>query len=179
MQIYTKTGDKGQTSLYDGNRVSKDDIRVESYGTVDELGAALGVARNYITDQEMREEIQQIQNRLFVVSENLATADIEKVKHHIVDEDIELLEKLVDKYMERAGQFKGFVVTGTSKSASFLHLARTICRRAERRIVTLAGEAYVEPIVIKYVNRLADTIYAFARDCEEEEVMVNFEGELK
>ncbi|MDO5713825.1 MAG: cob(I)yrinic acid a,c-diamide adenosyltransferase [Tissierellia bacterium] len=179
MQIYTKTGDKGQTSLYDGGRVSKDHIRVESYGTVDELGAALGVARNYIDDKELTREIMQIQNKLFVVSENLATSEYEKVKHHITEEDILLLERLVDKYMERAGEFKGFVITGTSKSAAFLHMARTICRRAERRIVTLAGETYVDPLVVKYVNRLADTIYAFARDCEDDEILVDFEGDLK
>ena len=81
--------------------------------------------------------------------------------------------------MEKAGDFKGFVLQGTSKAAAFLHLARTICRRAERRIVTLQGQAYVDPNVVKFVNRLADTIYAFARYCEDETIMVDFEAELK
>lgn len=179
MEIYTKTGDKGKTSLFDEVRVSKDDVRVESYGTVDELGAALGVARNYIEDEELKEEIMRIQNKLFVVSENLATSDPEKVRHHMTSDDIVWLEELVDKYMERAGAFTGFVIQGTSKSAAYLHLARTICRRAERRIVSLSGQVYVDPLVIKFVNRLADTIYAFARDCEDMTVMVDFEGTLR
>lgn len=179
MEIYTKTGDKGKTSLYDEVRVSKDDARVESYGTIDELGAALGVAANYIDDEEMKKEIMRIQNKLFVVSENLATSEKEKVKHHITEDDIKWLEELVDKYMERAGEFTGFVLQGTSKAAAFLHLARTICRRAERRIVTLSGKFYVDPLVIKFVNRLADTIYAFARDQEDMTLMVDFEGELR
>ena len=178
MEIYTKTGDKGKTSLYDEVRVARDDARVESYGTVDELGAALGVCRNYIDDEELKEEIMRIQNKLFVVCENLATADKDKVKHFIVEEDIHYLEELVDKYMEKAGEFTGFVIQGTSKSAAFLHLARTICRRAERRIVTLAGQTYVDPHVNKFVNRLADTIYAFARYCEDTTIMVDFEAEL-
>lgn len=179
MKIYTKTGDKGQTSLFDEKRVSKDDIRVESYGTVDELGAALGVARNYLDDKDMFDEIIEIQNKLFVVAENLATSDPENVKHHITDADIKLLEDLVDKYMEKAGPFKGFIINGTSKAAAYLHFARTICRRAERRIISLSGEEKVDPLVKQYVNRLADTIYAFARACEEEDIYVNFEGNIK
>lgn len=179
MEIYTKTGDKGKTSLYDEVRVSKDDIRVESYGTVDELGASLGVARNYIEDDELREEIMRIQNHLFVVSENLATSDPAKVRHHITEDDIHWLEELVDKYMERAGEFTGFVINGTSKSAAYLHLARTVCRRAERRIVSLSHEVEVDPLVVKFVNRLADTIYAFAREQEDMTLMVDFEGQLR
>ena len=145
MKIYTKTGDKGSTSLYDLVRVSKDDIRVESYGTVDELGSALAVARNFIENEELIEEIYTIQNKLFVVAENLATSTPEKVKHFIVEEDI---------------------------------VARTVCRRAERRIISLSGEVYVDPLVIKFVNRLADTIYAFARACEDEMLLVDFEKPL-
>lgn len=178
MKIYTKTGDKGSTSLYDLVRVSKDDIRVESYGTVDELGSALAVARNFIENEELIEEIYTIQNKLFVVAENLATSTPEKVKHFIVEEDIVWLENMIDKYMEIAGVSNGFVITGTSKPAAFLHMARTVCRRAERRIISLSGEVYVDPLVIKFVNRLADTIYAFARACEDEMLLVDFEKPL-
>ncbi|MCD1146772.1 cob(I)yrinic acid a,c-diamide adenosyltransferase [Peptoniphilus sp. KCTC 25270] len=178
MEIYTKTGDKGTTSLYDGVRVGKDDARVESYGTVDELGAALGVAVNYMDDEVMIGEIRGIQNKLFVVNENLATEDQSFVRHHIIEEDIVVLEKMVDKYMAIAGEFDGFVINGTSKAAAHLHLARTICRRAERRIVAFDRIVEVDPLVKKFVNRLADTIYAFARACEAEKISVNFEREL-
>lgn len=179
MKIYTKTGDKGETSLFDNKRVPKDHIRVESYGVIDELGAALGIARNYIDDKDMINEIIDIQNRLFVVSENLATSQIEKVKHRITTEDIKYLEDLVDKYMEKSGPLKGFIVNGTTKAAAFLHFARTICRTAERRIITLALQEEVDPLVKEYINRLADTIYAFARFYEIEDIYVNFEGQVK
>ena len=179
MEIYTKTGDKGTTSLFDSVRVSKDDVRVESYGTVDELSAVLGVCNNYIEDEDLKKELMSIQNKLFVVSENLATSNQDKVRHFITEEDIHILEELVDKYMAKAGKFTGFVLQGTSKAAAFLHLARTVCRRAERRIVSLQGQAYVDPNVVKFVNRLADTIYAFARYCEDETIMVDFEADLK
>ncbi len=174
MKIYTKTGDKGTTSLYDGVRVGKDDARVETYGTIDELGSMLGVAANYIEDESMVREIRAIQNRLFVVNVNLATEDPAKVKYHITQEDIDILEQLVDKYMKVAGQFDGFVVNGTSKAAAYLHFARTICRRAERRIVAFDRQVEVDPFVKQFVNRLADTIYAFARACEAEKMPVEF-----
>lgn len=181
MKIYTKTGDKGSTSLYDGVRVRKDDARVESYGTVDELGAIIGVAVNFIEDEQMIKELRSIQNRLFVVNENLATKDPEKIRHHITEGDIEVLEKYVDKYMEMAGPFKGFVINGTSKGAALLHYARTVCRRAERKILAFETESgeEVDPLVKQFINRLADTIFAYARACEVEQVPVNFEDELK
>ncbi|MDO5037425.1 MAG: cob(I)yrinic acid a,c-diamide adenosyltransferase [Tissierellia bacterium] len=176
--IYTKTGDKGQTSLYDGTRVGKDDDRVESYGTVDELGALMGVAINYIEDQDMVEEIRAIQNKLFVVNENLATRDETKIRHHIRERDIEVLEELVDKYMEKAGDFHGFIVNGTSKASALLHYSRTVCRRAERRIVSFGRTEALDPLVLQFVNRLADTLYAFAKACEKEVIDVEWEGDL-
>ncbi|MDO5302247.1 MAG: cob(I)yrinic acid a,c-diamide adenosyltransferase [Tissierellia bacterium] len=178
MAIYTKTGDKGSTSLYDGVRVGKDDVRVESYGTVDELGAYLGLATNFMDDEEMIREIRAIQNQLFVVNENLATQDPEKVLHHIKEEDIQILEMLVDKYMVKSAAFDGFVLNGTSKAAAALQVARTICRRAERRIVALDRVADVDPLVKQFVNRLADTIYAYARACEKEKIKVDFDQEF-
>lgn len=177
--IYTKGGDKGTTSLYDGTRVGKDDIRVDSYGTVDELGAYLGYAINYIEDEDMIEEIRSIQNELFIVNHNLATADPEKIKRRIKEEEILLLENLIDKYMEKAGKFDGFIINGTSKAASILHIARTVCRRAERRVVGLAREVEVDPLVIKFINRLSDTLYSMARYSESEIIDVDWEGELK
>lgn len=174
MGIYTKTGDKGTTSLYDGNRVSKDDIRVESYGTVDELGTFMGLAKNYVEDKDMYDLIQNIQNKLFTVATNLATEDDAKVKHHITDEDILDLEKVIDLYMGKINNPIGFIVPGSGKKSAYLHVARTVCRRAERRIISLSGVAIVDPLVIKYVNRLSDALYAMSRYSELSEIKVKY-----
>lgn len=174
MNIYTKTGDKGSTSLFDNKRVSKDDIRVESYGTIDELGSFMGLAKNYVEDEEMYKTIQNIQNKLFTVATNLATEDSTKVKYHMVEKDIEDLEEIIDYYMGRLENPIGFIVPGSGKKSAHLHVARTICRRAERRIITLSKYAEVDPLVIKYVNRLSDALYAMARYSEEKEVRVEY-----
>lgn len=174
MGIYTKTGDKGTTSLFDGNRVSKDDIRVESYGTVDELGTFMGLAKNYVEDKELYDLIQNIQNKLFTVATNLATEDAARVKHHIVDEDISELEMIIDKYMDLLNNPVGFIVPGSNIKSAYLHVARTVCRRAERRIISLSGVSIVDPLVIKYVNRLSDALYALARYTEEFEIKVDY-----
>ena len=174
MGIYTKTGDKGKTSLFDNVRVSKDDIRVESYGTVDELGSFMGLSKNYVEDKEMYDYIEYIQNKLFTVATNLATEDGTKVAHHIVQEDIDYLENIIDIYMGRLNNPTGFIVPGSGKKSGHLHVARTICRRAERRIISLSEYAIVDPLVIKYVNRLSDTLYALARYSEEKETKVDY-----
>ncbi|MCF6462243.1 cob(I)yrinic acid a,c-diamide adenosyltransferase [Clostridium sp. Cult1] len=174
MSIYTKTGDKGTTSLFDNKRVSKDDIRVESYGTVDELVSFLGLAKNYIDEEEIYNIIQEVQNKLFTVASNLATEDKTKVKYHIVEEDIKYLEENIDEYMGRLNNPIGFIVPGSGEKSGYLHVCRTICRRAERRIITLGSYREVDPLVIKYVNRLSDLIYALARYLEEEEIKVEY-----
>ena len=174
MVIYTKTGDKGKTSLFDNIRVSKDDIRVESYGTVDELGTFMGLAKNYVEDKEMYDYIEYIQNKLFTVATNLATEDSTKVAYYMVQEDIDKLEEIIDIYMGRLENPIGFIVPGSSKKSAYLHVARTVCRRAERRIITLSGISIVDPLVIKYVNRLSDTLYAMARYSEESQTNVEY-----
>lgn len=174
MVIYTKTGDKGKTSLFDNIRVSKDDIRVESYGTVDELGTFMGLAKNYVEDKEMYDYIEYIQNKLFTVATNLATEDSTKVAYYMVQEDIDKLEEIIDIYMGRLENPIGFIVPGSSKKSAYLHVARTVCRRAERRIITLSGISIVDPLVIKYVNRLSDTLYAMARFSEETQTNVEY-----
>ncbi|NLY44460.1 MAG: cob(I)yrinic acid a,c-diamide adenosyltransferase [Tissierella sp.] len=174
MNIYTKTGDKGETSLFDSKRVSKDDIRVESYGTIDELGSWIGLTKNYVEDDDIYHILQNIQNKLFTVASNLATEDQTKIKHHIMDEDIADLEKTVDFYMGKLNNPKGFIVTGSSKRSAYLHVARTVCRRGERRIISLSKVADINPLVIKYVNRLSDTLYAIARFLEEDQVEVKY-----
>src|SRR5690554_1473664 len=173
MGIYTKTGDKGTTSLFDNKRVTKDDIRVESYGTVDELGTFLGLAKNYVED-ELRERIYEIQNKLFTVATNLATEDSSKVAHRMKEEDIKYLEDTIDEYMGRLNNPTGFIIPGSNIASAYLHVARTVCRRAERRIISLTGMAEVDPLVVKYVNRLSDAIYAMARYSEEEQKAVTY-----
>lgn len=175
MVIYTKTGDKGTTSLYDGTRVNKDSIRVESYGTVDELNTALGVAKNHIDDRETIDIVESIQRKLFDVGAELATIEESKYKERVTEEDIILLEKTIDTYMARMEPPTSFIIPGTNKESAFFHLARTICRRAERRIITLSHHEEVSPKVIKYINRLSDAIYTFARYYEEEKKKIKFD----
>ncbi len=174
MNIYTKKGDKGKTSLYDDTILFKDDIRVESYGTIDELISFLGIAKNYVEDEEIHKILETTQNKLFTVTTNLATKDKEKVNFHIVEKDIEDLEEIVDIYMGRLDNPTGFIVPGSGKKSAYIHVARTICRRGERRIITLSREEEVDPLVIKYVNRLSDTLYALGRYLEEKEMKVQY-----
>jgi cob(I)alamin adenosyltransferase len=169
-------GDKGSTSLFDNKRVLKDDIRVESYGTIDELVSFLGLTKNYIDDEEIYNLIVEIQNKLFTVAANLATEDKTKVKYHIKEEDVKFLEDNIDEYMGRLNNPTGFIVPGSGKKSGYLHVCRTICRRAERRIITLGNHSEVDSLVIKYVNRLSDLIYSLARYLEEEEIKVQFKA---
>lgn len=177
IQIYTKTGDKGRTSLYDGTRVSKDSTRVEAYGTIDELNSALAVAKNYVENKEIFDCIEHIQRALFNVAGELATTDGASFPERVTDEDIQYLEKIIDEFVEKMGanQEFQFILPGSCKASAHLHLARTICRRAERRILTLTDEADVSKTVIKYVNRLSDVIYAFGRYLEMKIDLIEFE----
>ncbi|NFN94691.1 cob(I)yrinic acid a,c-diamide adenosyltransferase [Clostridium botulinum] len=169
MKIYTKTGDKGTTALYGGSRVDKDSLRVEAYGTVDEVISFIGLACAEIEDKEEKNALEEIQKKLFVLGAELASDEkgLTYLKEVITDEDIEKLEVLIDKYMELAGPFKGFVTPGKNKISAALHVARTVTRRAERRIATLCKEENVREQVRMYVNRLSDVLFAFARYEEE------------
>ncbi|MBB6713742.1 cob(I)yrinic acid a,c-diamide adenosyltransferase [Clostridium gasigenes] len=172
MKIYTKTGDKGTTALYGGSRVDKDSLRVEAYGTIDEVNSFIGLAYVEIEDNEERKALEEIQRNLYIVGAQLASDEkgIEKLKEVITDEDIEKLEVLIDKYMELAGPFKGFVTPGKNKPSALLHVARTVARRAERRIATLSKEEVVGNQVKMYINRLSDFLYAIARYEEEKNI---------
>ncbi len=173
MKIYTKTGDKGQTSLYDGARVDKDSIRVESYGTIDELNSYIGVALHYVNEED-KKILSAIQKKLFDVGGELATREDNKFKNNTTEEDVLHLENLIDNYREKTSDVNAFILPGTSKASSHLHVARTICRRAERRIISLSKVEKVSPILIKYVNRLSDLIYAIARYNESELIFIEF-----
>lgn len=166
MKIYTKTGDKGMTSLIGGKRVAKNSARLESYGTIDELNSYLGMIRSLTGDEQTTGELVEIQSRLFDVGGNLATdpenADI-KVKLGIRDSDIRLLEEAIDRMDAEVPPMKYFVLPGGDQLSSFCHIARTVCRRAERRILDLAEEAQVDELVLKYVNRLSDYLFILSR----------------
>ena len=169
MKIYTKTGDKGTTALFGGSRVEKDSLKVEAYGTVDELISFMGVAFAEANDKDEKEAIESIQKKLFVLGAELASDEkgLSYLKEVITDEDIEKLESLIDKYMEKAGPFKGFVTPGKDKVSAALHVARTVARRAERRIATLSKEEPIREELRMYINRLSDCLYAMARYEEE------------
>ncbi len=176
MKIYTKTGDKGKTSLYDNTRVHKDSTRVESYGTIDELNSSLGFSRNFVEDNDINEIILKIQRELFDVAGELATKDREKFPEKIEENHIESLEKIIDTYLSKMNKEEQskFIIPGSNKASASLHVSRTICRRAERRILTLSKEEEVSPILMKYVNRLSDVIYTLARYQETKLTYVDF-----
>ncbi|WP_242840834.1 cob(I)yrinic acid a,c-diamide adenosyltransferase [Metaclostridioides mangenotii] len=165
--LYTKTGDKGQTSLFGGNRVKKDSLKVESYGTLDEANSMLGLAYSQITDEKIKEYIDKIQRKIFSVGAELASDDrgfkMLKDSDKVTEEDVTDLEKIIDECTEIVGVQTYFVIPGVNLSSSALHVARTIVRRAERCVVKLKRTEDVRPEVVKYINRLSDTIYALAR----------------
>ena len=165
MKIYTKTGDKGQTSLIGGTRVAKYHIRIESYGTVDELNSYIGLIADQEIDAHAKQILKQIQDRLFTIGSSLAS-DPEKSKMIIPDlrtEDIELLEHEMDEMNTKLPELRHFILPGGSNAISFCHLARCVCRRAERITVHLAEESTVDNNVIIYLNRLSDYLFTLAR----------------
>jgi cob(I)alamin adenosyltransferase len=174
MKIYTKTGDKGQTSLYDSTRVDKDSLRVESYGTIDELNSNLGFARNFVEDGDIVEILYNIQRELFDVAGELATKDRERFPEKVQESHVGSLEKIIDTYLEKIDKIDKFIIPGSNKASAVLHVSRTICRRAERRILTLSRHEEVSEVLIKYVNRLSDVIYTLARYLESELKYVEF-----
>ena len=163
--IYTKTGDKGTTGLYGGSRVDKDSLNVDVYGTIDEAISALGVAYAQTEAPDIREYINHIQKRMFQAGAEFASdaKGMEMLKDKIGEADIRYLEDIVDKSTEVNGLMREFVVPGVNPSSAALHLARTIVRRAERKITTLAREIPVRDDLKKFINRLSDACFAMAR----------------
>lgn len=155
-------GDKGNTSLV-GGRVSKDDSRVEAYGTVDELNSCVGLAKSLSNDAKISIILEKVQSDLFVIGADLATATEKGSVSKITEDDILWLEKTSDQMESEIVPIKKFVLPNGSQIASALHVARSVCRRAERRIVTLAKKENVNPEIIRYVNRLSDTLFVMAR----------------
>ena len=166
MKIYTKTGDTGQTSLFDNSRVSKADARVDAYGEVDEVNACLGVARSAVVDPDVDALIEALQKDLFAIGARLADPSARiaarVTKAAVAEADVERLEQAIDRLEAELPPLTRFILPGGSPAGAALHLARTVCRRAERRVVAL-GSAQVEPIVIVYLNRLSDLLFVAAR----------------
>jgi cob(I)alamin adenosyltransferase len=165
MKIYTKTGDQGLTSLIGGTRVKKSHLRIETYGTVDELNAHLGLVGDQQVNAGRRDFLRQIQDRLFTIGALLAR-DPEKPRMQLPDlleSDIEVLEKAIDALEEHIPPLKVFVLPGGHPAVSFCHIARCVCRRAERSVIALQEESFVEELVIKYLNRLSDYLFVLSR----------------
>lgn len=164
MKIYTKTGDAGETGLFGGTRVSKASARVAAYGDVDELNSVLGVARLHPIDEARDALLQQIQSELFDVGAELAARPGKDVGIPLVDDgDIERLERAIDAAEEELAPLESFILPGGSPGAAHLHLARTVCRRAERSVVGLAAGEAVRPEIVRYLNRLSDLLFVLAR----------------
>jgi len=165
MKIYTKTGDKGDTSLFGGQRVPKDALRIEAYGTVDELNSVIGIVRTDNSDQEIDGILEQIQNELFELGADLATPrSIEKRQIKRIEmKDVQVLEKILDGLQEQLKSLRSFILPGGSPVAARVHFARTVCRRAERAVVRLSRNEDIGEEVITYLNRLSDLLFVLAR----------------
>jgi cob(I)alamin adenosyltransferase len=166
-KIYTKTGDSGKTSLIGGTKVPKSHIRINAYGTVDELNAYIGLLRDLLTDEHGREFLREIQDRLFTIGSALACDPQKETLMKIPDlneSDILLLEHEIDTMNSQLPEMKFFILPGGHVTASTAHICRTVCRRAERLVVELdAGEPLGQPLIIKYLNRLSDYLFVLAR----------------
>jgi cob(I)alamin adenosyltransferase len=165
-KVYTRGGDKGKTSLVGGQRVSKACIRLEAYGTIDELSAHLGLLAAELPEGHEQMMVERIQNCLFNVCTNLATDQSKTPLYpsaHLPEGEIALLEQEVDTIMHELPEAQGFILPGGTREAAQAHVCRTVCRRAERRIVALSEEADVSPEVQQYINRLSDYLFVLAK----------------
>ena len=161
MKIYTKTGDKGETSLLGGKRVGKDALRIETYGTVDELNSILGICRSLNPPDEIARVLDGLQHALFRLGADLASPADSSIRIDL--EDVQRLERIIDEMEPKLKPLKNFILPGGSSAAAYLHFARTVCRRAERRAVRLSRAETVNNTAIIYLNRLSDLLFVLAR----------------
>lgn len=181
MPIYTKGGDKGSTSLYDGKRVHKDSLRVETYGTFDELNANISVADKLCLSKKNQEILKKVEYKMFFLQGEIATLDTQKFLKNSVtieEQDVLDLEKVIDEYTAKLPPVKSFILPGSSLAGAQLHVCRTVCRRAERRFVQFASETTVRPVLEKYVNRLSDFFYILARSEDYEDYLAKVTEEV-
>ena len=170
IRIYTRTGDQGETGLFGGERVQKDDLRVEAYGATDELNSYLGLSRTACHDADLLQLLDKIQHDIFCLGADLATpernAEIEKplkAVARVTPKYAARLEQEIDRLQAELPPLAAFILPGGVPMAGHLHVARTVCRRAERRCITLAGVEKVNPEIVRYLNRLSDLLYVMAR----------------
>lgn len=170
-KVYTKGGDKGETSLVGGTRISKDHDKIEAYGTVDELNAWIGVLSDAPENSNRSELLKEIQDRLFTVGAELASEPEQNRKKlpELFESDVELLEKEMDKYTEVIPPLRAFVLPGGHPLVSYAHVARTVARRAERQVIRLSHSEPVNPLIIKYLNRLSDYLFVLSRKITQEQ----------
>jgi len=165
MKVYTKVGDKGETSLFGGTKVRKSHDRIEAYGTVDELNAYIGMLRDWEEDENRRSILIAIQNLLFSIGATLA-AESEKAQSYvpkIKEQDVQFLEDEMDRMDQSLEPMRYFILPGGHQWVSFCHIARTVCRRAERRVIHLSDSTTIDPLVIKFLNRLSDYLFVLSR----------------
>jgi len=162
-KVYTRTGDEGVTSLADGTRVGKDDPRIELFGAIDEANCLIGLARVNVSDSDLNHVLEFVQHRLFNCSACLATAQPTPQMPRVTPEDTAALEAAIDRYTERMGGFRGFMLPGCDETSARLHVARAVMRRAERAAARLAGEQETDPDVLAFLNRASDLLYTAAR----------------
>jgi|SRR5215469_18727673 len=166
LKIYTKTGDKGTTSLIGGTKVLKSDLRIEAYGTVDELNSHVGLCRDLMNDESSKNTLKEIQDRLFTIGSSLACDPEKETKMKIPDlkeEDTRFLEKEIDRMDKELPEMKHFILPGGHITVSHIHIARCVCRRAERCCVRLGEKEQENSVIIKYLNRLSDYLFVLAR----------------
>jgi cob(I)alamin adenosyltransferase len=166
MKIYTRTGDSGDTGLFGGPRVRKDDVRIEAFGTVDELNAVLGMVRTEHSSHGLPELLESLQHDLFVIGAELATAEPgQHTMPAIGTADVERLEGCIDQYEADLAPLKQFILPGGSPTGATFHVARAVCRRAERRVITLQGtsDTEISATIVVYLNRLSDLLFVLAR----------------
>jgi cob(I)alamin adenosyltransferase len=167
IKIYTKTGDKGNTSLIGGTKVPKNDIRIETYGTVDELNSWIGLINDQLNDDALRSELKEIQDRLFTIGSSLATDAEKEPKMKLPDlnkSDIEFLEKRIDAMTVELPPMKSFILPGGHVTVSSIHITRCVCRRAERLAVNMQQhDLFVDEKLVQYLNRLSDYLFTLAR----------------
>lgn len=165
MKIYTKTGDSGETSLLGGTRVSKAELQIEAYGTVDELNSYIGLIRDQIWKQPIVIELIEIQDRLFTIGSHLANDQKKNTIKlpDILESDIERLEKNIDKMNDDLPKMVAFILPGGHSTVSYTHITRCVCRRAERQVVRLSANWNIDPLIVKYLNRLSDYLFILGR----------------